>query len=176
MDVAIELTPDGLVYNGVRLNLGAPMSEWTKVLGPARDSELSGQLVWDELGIRVYPTSFHDDRVNYAAVVLRRMPGSGTSELSTPGTYVQPLNLYRGRLSWDGILFDENTTIRDLRSRAYKNGVLITCTKGTGSCFAYRERESGAHRNYIAFHADTRLDGSPVYHASVGRRHSSKQD
>ncbi len=176
MDVAIQLTTEGLIYNGMHLNLGAPMSEWIRVLGPGRDSTLGGNLVWDELGIRVYPKSFHDDRVNSVAIILRRTPGSGTSEFSVPGTYMQPLKLYNGTLSWDGIPFDKNTTIRELRSQIYRNGILIHCSKGTGICSAYRELEKNAHSNYITFYADTRLDNSPIYHAAVGRRLTSKQD
>lgn len=165
IDVSITLTTEGLIYNGLPLSLGAPISQWTDVLGPARDSKISRELVWDELGIRVYPKSFQDDRVNYAAIILRRDP----FYRPPPGVGLEPLKLYKGMLFLEDSAIEKSTTIRDLRGQVYKRNLRIYCTKGTGNCFVSHEPRRRNPPTYIALHADTRLDGSPIYRASVGQ-------
>lgn len=176
MDVVIELTTEGLIYNGEHLKLGTPMSEWVDVLGPGRDSTRGGNLVWDELGLRAHTKSFQDDRVNHAAIVLRRLPGSGTSQLSTPGTNGQPLKLYSGSLIFKGISFDKDTIIRDLSGELYREGLTIGCTKGTGSCTVSALTQPKAAPTYIGFYADSRIYSSPIYIADVGLRLATNPD
>lgn len=166
VDVSITLTTEGLIYNGLPLSLGAPISQWTDVLGAARDSKISGELVWDELGIRVYPKSFQDDRVNYAAIILRRNP----IYQPPPGVGLEPLKLYKGMLFLEDSAIEKSTTIRDLRGQGYKRNLRINCTKGTGNCFVSHEPRRKGNPNYIALRADTRLDSSPIYRASVGQK------
>jgi len=175
-DVTIELTTEGLIYNGTHLNLGDPIGEWIDVLGTAREDTIRGKLIWDDLGIRAYTNSIHDDRVQYAAVVLRRMPGDGSYESSKPGNNVQPLNLYRGSLRLAGVAFDKDTIIRDLRADVYRNGLTIGCIKGTGSCYVSKVPRQRGAPSYIGFQADSRNEFSPVYIADVGRHLSSNVD
>jgi len=167
MDVAIELTTEGLIYNGVHLNLGVPMSKWIDVLGSARENAATGTLVWDESGIRVHSRSFHDDRVKYVAISLLRMP---IYPPPSPGVGSEPKRLYKGRLSLEGSAIESSTRIRDLRADVYKKNLRIYCTKGTGNCFVSHEPRRTKVPTYIAFYADTRLDNSPIYEASVGQR------
>lgn len=166
MDAVIELTTEGLIYNGVHLNLGVPMSDWVEVLGPARKNEINGTLIWDELGLRIHSRSFHDDRVENVAVSLLRRP---IHRLPPPGVGSEPLKLYRGRLFLEGSVIDKSTTIRGLRGDVFKKNLRINCTKGTGNCFVSHEPRQKDAPNYIAFYADTRLDNSPIYEASVGQ-------
>jgi len=164
--VAIELTTEGLNYNGVQLNLDDSMSEWIDVLGPARESKTNGTMVWDDLGIRVRSRSIDDDRVNYVGISLLRRP---TYRAQSSSLSSQPLKLYMGRLFLEGIAIEKNTTIRDLRGEVYKKSLRIYCTKGTGVCAVSHDPPRKSASNYIAFNADTRLDNSPIYEASVAK-------
>lgn len=173
LDVAIELTVDGLVFNGKHLNLDAPIGDWVEVLGPARHSMIGKILVWDQLGIRAYPRAFRDDRVESVAITLRREPGPTYSNSPKPGEGLEPLEVYTGRLIWKGAHFDKHTTIQEL---AAKVRTMIHCVKGTGGCFATGLPGDVVPPSFTAFQSDSRLYYSPIYRVSVGRRISYRID
>lgn len=166
LDATIELTNEGLIYNGSKLDLDAPIRAWTDVLGPARDSSIEGILVWDGLGIWTSTKSVDDDRVDFATIILRREPSPTYSNTPRLGERLHPLELYNGRLMWKGVPFDKETTIQDLRTKAR---TMIHCVKGTGGCFATGLPGEAETSSYIAFQSDSRLDRSPIYRVSVGR-------
>jgi hypothetical protein len=173
LDVTIELTVDGLIFNGKHLNLDAPIGGWVEVLGPARDSSIGDILVWDQLGIRAYPRTFRDDRVESVAITLRREPGPTYSTPPKPGEGLEPLDLYTGRLIWKGAYFDKHTTIQELGAKVR---TMIHCVKGTGGCFATGLPGDVVPPSFTAFQSDSRLYYSPIYEVSVGRRNSYRID
>ena len=95
VEPAIETTPRGLIYQGKVLDLGAPMSAWIQALGPDHRSTQPNPsltvLVWDKLGIRVYPDNAKEPNANIVTIVLNHMDnGAAGLEVSSPGTEQEP--------------------------------------------------------------------------------------
>lgn len=166
VEPAIETTPRGLIYQGKVLDLGAPMSAWIQALGPDHRSTQPNPsltvLVWDKLGIRVYPDNAKEPNANIVTIVLNHMDnGAAGLEVSSPGTEQEPRSVFTQSLSLQGLPITNRTTVRDLRA-AGGDAWDFSCTKGVATCFTHRT-DLATDQLSIAFAVDGRIENSVIY-------------
>jgi len=162
----LETTPTGLIYQGKVLNLGAPMNEWVTVLGADYRSTQPNPsltvLVWDKLGIRVYPDNAKNPSASIVTIVLNHMDNEAAGfEVAAPGTELEPLRTYDQSLSLQGLPITNSTTVRDLRA-AGGDAWDFSCTKGVATCFTHRT-DLAPDQLSIAFAVDGRIEDSVIY-------------
>ena len=162
----LEATPTGLIYQGKVLNLGAPMSEWVAVLGADHRSTQPNPsltvLVWDKLGIRVYPDNAKNPNAGIVTIVLNHMDNEAAGfEVAAPGTELEPLRTYDQSLSLQGLPITNSTTVSALRA-AGGDAWDFSCTKGVATCFTHRT-DLAPDQLSIAFAVDGRIEDSVIY-------------
>ena len=162
----IETTPTGLIYQGKPLNLGTPMSGWIEVLGHDYRSTQPNPsltvLVWDKLGIRVYPDNAKDPNASIVTIVLNHMDNEAAGfDVSPPGTELEPRSVFTQSLSLQGLPITNRTTVRDLRA-AGGDAWDFSCTKGVATCFTHRT-DLATDQLSIAFAVDGRIEDSVIY-------------
>lgn len=162
----IETTPTGLVYQGNAMNLGAPMSEWIQALGQDYRSTQPSPgltvLVWDKLGIRVYPDNGKSPNATIVTIVLNHMDREAAGfEVVAPGTELEPLHVFSQPLSLQGLVITNRTTVGDLRV-AGGEAWDFSCTKGVATCFTHRT-DLAPDQLSIAFAVDGRIEDSVIY-------------
>lgn len=162
----IETTTTGLIYQGKVLSLGAPMSAWIQALGPDHRSTQPNPsltvLVWDKLGIRVYPDNANNSNAGIVTIVLNHMDSEAAGfEAPAPGTELEPMSVFTQSLSLQGLPITNRTTVRELRA-AGGNAWDVSCTKGVATCFTHRNNLATDQLS-IAFAVDGRMDDSVIY-------------
>lgn len=168
----LETTPTGLIYQGKVLNLGAPMSEWIQALGTDYRSTQPNPsltvLVWDKLGIRLYPDNAKNPNASIVTIVLNHMDNEAAGfEVSAPGTELEPLRVFNQSLSLQGLPITNRTTVRDLRA-AGGDAWDFSCTKGVATCFTHRT-DLAPDQLSIAFAVDGRIEDSVIYTLELQR-------
>lgn len=163
---ALETTPTGLIYQGKALELGAPMSAWIQALGPDHRSTQPNPsltvLVWDKLGIRVYPDNAKEPNASIVTIVLNHMDSEAAGfEVPAPGTELEPLSVFNQSLSLQGLPITNRTTVRELRATGGDTWD-VSCTKGVATCFTHRN-DLATDQLSIAFAVDGRIEDSVIY-------------
>ena len=162
----LETTPTGLIYQSKALELGAPMSAWIQALGPDHRSTQPNPsltvLVWDKLGIRVYPDHAKEPNASIVTIVLNHMDSEAAGfDVPAPGTELEPRSVFNQTLSLQGLPITNRTTVRELRA-AGGNTWDVSCTKGVATCFTHRT-DLAADQLSIAFAVDGRIEDSVIY-------------
>lgn len=162
----LETTPTGLIYQSKALELGAPMSAWIQVLGPDHRSTQPNPsltvLVWDKLGIRVYPDNAKEPNASIVTIVLNHMDSEAAGfDVPAPGTELEPRSVFNQTLSLQGLPITNRTTVRELRA-AGGDVWDVSCTKGVATCFTHRT-DLAADQLSIAFAVDGRIEDSVIY-------------
>lgn len=168
----LETTTTGLIYQGKALDLGAPMSAWIQALGSDHRSTQPNPsltvLVWDKLGIRVYPDNAKNPNASIVTIVLNHMDNEAAGfEVSAPGTELEPLRVFNQPLSLQGLPITNRTTVRDLRA-AGGDAWDFSCTKGVATCFTHRT-DLAPDQLSIAFAVDGRIEDSVIYTLELQR-------
>lgn len=162
----LETTPTGLIYQSKALELGAPMSAWIQALGPDHRSTQPNPsltvLVWDKLGIRVYPDNAKEPNASIVTIVLNHMDSEAAGfDVPAPGTDLEPRSVFNQTLSLQGLPITNRTTVRELRA-AGGDAWDVSCTKGVATCFTHRT-DLAADQLSIAFAVDGRIEDSVIY-------------